>query len=57
MKLHVASAAAIAAALIGSSVARAEDTLQTLEAMHITPPIDWPTVPQTGRRRTRSGRS
>jgi glucose/arabinose dehydrogenase len=48
MKLHIASAAAIAAALIGSGVARADDNLQTLEGMHMTAPIDWPTVPQDG---------
>src|ERR1700683_1545817 len=48
MKLHIASAAAIAAALIGSGVARADDALQTLEGMHMTAPVDWPTVPQTG---------
>ncbi len=49
MKLWVASAAAIAAALIGSGVARAQDNdLQTLEGMHMTAPIDWPTVPQEG---------
>ena len=48
MKLWVASAAAIAAALIGSGVARAQDTLQTLEGFRMTAPIDWPTIPQTG---------
>ena len=48
MKLLVASAAAIAAALFGSGGARAENNLQTLEAWHITSPIDWPTVPQEG---------
>jgi hypothetical protein len=48
MKLLVASAAAIAAALIGSGIARADDALQTLEGMHMTPPIDWPTIPQGG---------
>ena len=48
MKLWVASAAALAAALIGSGVARADDALQTLEGMHMTAPVDWPTIPQTG---------
>jgi hypothetical protein len=48
MKLLVASAAAIAAVLIGSGIARADDALQTLEGMHMTPPIDWPTIPQGG---------
>ena len=48
MKLHIASAAAIAAALFASGVARADDALQTLGGMHMTAPVDWPTVPQTG---------
>jgi hypothetical protein len=48
MKRLVASAAAIAAALIAPVVARADDALDTLHAMHMTPPIDWPTVPQDG---------
>ena len=48
MKLWVASAAAIAAPLIGSGVARAEDALQTLEGMQMTAPMDWPTIPQDG---------
>ena len=48
MKLYVASAAAIAAALIGAGVARADDALQTLEDMHMTAPVDWPTIPQDG---------
>jgi hypothetical protein len=37
MKLLVASAAAIAAVLIGSGIARADDALQTLEGMHMDP--------------------
>jgi glucose/arabinose dehydrogenase len=48
MKMHVASAVALTALIVGMGVARAEDVLQTLQDMHITPPIDWPTVPQTG---------
>src|ERR1700686_3202674 len=48
LKLHIASAAAIAAALLGSGVARADDALQTLGGMHMTAPVDWPTVPQSG---------
>jgi len=48
MKFHIVSVAAIAAALIGSGVARAEDNLQTLEGFRMTAPIDWPTVPQDG---------
>ena len=49
MKLLVASVAAMAAALIGSGVARADDNnLQTLEGFHMTAPVDWPTIPQDG---------
>ena len=45
----VASVAAMAAAFIGSGVARADDNaLQTLEGMHMTAPVDWPTIPQDG---------
>jgi glucose/arabinose dehydrogenase len=29
-------------------VARADDVLETLGAMHTTAPIDWPTIPQSG---------
>jgi glucose/arabinose dehydrogenase len=48
MKRLVASAAAIAAALLGSGVVRADDALQTLGDMHMTAPVDWPTIPQDG---------
>jgi glucose/arabinose dehydrogenase len=48
MKLLVASVAALAAALLGSAAARADDALQTLGGMHMTAPVDWPTVPQSG---------
>src|ERR1700726_3870931 len=48
MKLHIASAAALAAAFLASGVARADDALQTLGGMHMTAPVDWPTIPQTG---------
>jgi hypothetical protein len=50
MKLWIASAPAIAAALIGSAVARAgaDDNLQTLEGFRITAPVDWPTIRQGG---------
>ena len=47
MKLHIASAAAIAAALIGSGVARA-DNLQLWSLARIYRAVDWPTVPQDG---------
>src|SRR3984957_11672807 len=48
MKLHIVSAAAIAAVFLGSVAARAETALETLEGMHMTAPLDWPTIPQTG---------
>ena len=49
MKLRYVSAAALAALLIGTGAAWAEDdALKTLEGMHMTAPVDWPTVPQTG---------
>jgi len=49
MKLLVASVAAITAALVGSGVAQAQNNnLQTLEGMHMTAPVDWPTIPQEG---------
>ena len=48
MTLRFVSAAAFAALMIGGGAARAEDALQTLQGMHMTAPIDWPTVPQTG---------
>ena len=48
MKLRFASAIALGALLVASAAARADDNLQTLEAMHPTAPIDWPSIPQTG---------
>jgi hypothetical protein len=48
MKLHIASAMALAALAVGSGAAWADDALDTLQGMHMTAPIDWPTVPQTG---------
>ena len=48
MIFRLATATALGALLIGSGAARADDALQTLQAMHMTPPVDWPTVPQEG---------
>jgi hypothetical protein len=48
MKLHIASAVALTALVAGLGVARAEDALQTLGDMHMTAPVDWPTIPQDG---------
>ena len=49
MKVRFASAIALGTLLVASAGARAaDDNLQTLEAMHMTAPIDWPTIPQTG---------
>ena len=48
MKPHFASAVAVTALILGMGGAKAEDALQTLEGMHMTAPVDWPTIPQTG---------
>ena len=49
MKICVASAVALTALIVGLGGARAdENNLQTLESWHLTAPIDWPTVPQSG---------
>jgi hypothetical protein len=48
MILRFVSAAAFGALMIAGGAARAEDALQTLQGMHMTAPVDWPTVPQTG---------
>ena len=49
MKLRYVSAAALGALMLGTGAARAEnDNLKTLEGFHMTAPVDWPTVPQTG---------
>ena len=47
MKLSFASAVAVTALALGVVGARA-DNLETLEGMHMTAPIEWPTVPQDG---------
>ncbi len=48
MKVNIVSAAAVAALMIGTCGARADDALKTLEGFHMTSPVEWPTVPQTG---------
>ena len=48
MKFRFACAAAVAALVAGTGLARAEDALQTLQGMHMTPPMEWPTIPQGG---------
>ncbi|MGC9955976.1 PQQ-dependent sugar dehydrogenase [Roseiarcus sp.] len=49
MKICVASAVALTALIVGLGGARAdENNLQTLESWHLTAPIDWPTIPQSG---------
>jgi glucose/arabinose dehydrogenase len=48
MKARTLAALALTTALSFPAVAFADDALTTLGAMHMTPPIDWPTVPQTG---------
>ncbi|WP_158817790.1 PQQ-dependent sugar dehydrogenase [Methylocapsa sp. S129] len=47
MKLRIAAMLAVTTALAYPGVAMA-DALQTLEDMHMTPPMEWPTIPQTG---------
>ena len=47
MKLAFATVAAVAALMTASFGARA-DNLEKLEGFHMTAPVDWPTVPQTG---------
>jgi glucose/arabinose dehydrogenase len=47
LKLAFATVAAVAALMTASFGARA-DNLEKLEGFHMTAPVDWPTVPQTG---------
>ena len=58
MKRLCITAAAMSALIVGASAARADDALQTLEGMHMTAPMDWPTIPQDrakgGRRQANS---
>ena len=48
MKFHIATTLALTALAICPAVARADDAVDTLGAMHRTAPVDWPTIPQTG---------
>ena len=48
MKLSKLAFVSLTTLLTLPFAAHADDALQTLSAMHMTPPIDWPTVPQTG---------
>ncbi len=48
MKFATATALALLTITTGSIAAHAEDALDMLQSMHKTPPIDWPTIPQTG---------
>ncbi len=48
MKLRIATAVALTTLAVCPVMARADDVLDTLGAMHKTAPIDWPTIPQTG---------
>ena len=47
MKFVFAAALAASASVFAIGIADA-DNLETLQAMHMTPAIDWPTIPQTG---------
>jgi glucose/arabinose dehydrogenase len=48
MKLHIATTLALTALAICPAVARADDAIDTLGAMHRMAPVDWATIPQTG---------
>ena len=48
MKLRIAAALALTTAMVAPGAGLADSALDTLQAMHMTPPIDWPTIPQTG---------
>ena len=48
MKFHIPSTLALTALAICPAVARADDAIDTLGAMHRMAPVDWPTIPQTG---------
>ena len=48
MKLHIATTLALTALAICPAVARADDAIDTLGAMHRTAPMDWATIPQAG---------
>jgi len=48
MKRQIQIAVALAALSSLCGIARADDTLDTLGAMHMTKTVDWPTIPQTG---------
>jgi hypothetical protein len=47
-RLCMTTAAAISALILGAVATRADTALETLEGMHMTAPMDWPTIPQTG---------
>src|ERR1700723_1941447 len=47
MKLRIAAALAFSTAITFPMMAYG-DALETLEGFHMTAPIDWPTIPQTG---------
>jgi glucose/arabinose dehydrogenase len=48
MKFHIATTLALTALAICPAVARADDAIDTLGAMHRMAPVDWATIPQTG---------
>ena len=48
MKFHIATGLAFTALAICPPVARADDAIDTLGAMHRMATVDWPTIPQTG---------
>jgi glucose/arabinose dehydrogenase len=48
MRSRIAAAVALTAIGFAPVTFAADDALETLGAMHQTPPIDWPAIPQTG---------
>jgi glucose/arabinose dehydrogenase len=49
MKLAFATATALAVTLAACpGLVKAEDALDTLQGFHMTAPVDWPSIPQTG---------
>ncbi len=48
MKSYLAAALAMTTIAASTISAHADDALATLQAMHMTPAADWPTIPQTG---------
>jgi glucose/arabinose dehydrogenase len=48
MMKRLATVVAICAGAFTATAAHADDALELLTSMHKTPPVEWPTIPQTG---------